>query len=406
MRFSLKTLIWAVILLALLFAGGVAWLPKPVAVEVATVTEGPLRVSVHEDGKTRIREKFTVSAPVSGRLSRIELDPGDLIEEGTLLAVILPSDPAILDARSQAEAAARVQAASAALQRAESSAEQARITHELNTTKYERAQQLKATNAISRDELDTTRSKYLASGQAVNTARFDVDIARFEVAMAQAAVRQFTDREEDADVQPFEIRSPVSGKVIRVFQESSKVVTVGAPLVELGDPQNLEIEVDVLSTDAVQIPLGAELTVEHWGGQAPLEGVVRVIEPGAFTKVSALGVEEQRVNVIADFTETPERIAALGDGYRVEARITVTELDRALLVPNSALFRHQGKWHVFKIVDKAAVLQPVQLGLQNDSHAEVIVGLAQEDQVVLYPSDDLTPGAKVKKVNAAFESSD
>ena len=275
--------------------------PAAVDVEFATATMGPLRVTVAEDGKTRIREKYTVSAPVSGRLSRIELDPGDHCSEKTLLAVILPSAPAILDARTRAEANARVQAAQSAVERAKSSSEQARITFDLNKSKFERAKKLLLSRAVSQDEFDFLKAERLASEQAFETTRFDQEIATFELKMAEAAVKQFSSDVEEYAAEPFEIMSPISGRVLRVFQESAAVVAVGTSLIELGDPSNLEIEVDVLSTDAVRIQQGSEVTVEHWGGGSPLKGYVRVVEPAAFTKISSLGVEEQRVNVIADF---------------------------------------------------------------------------------------------------------
>ena len=266
MKFTLKTLIWGTLLAAVAIVAVFAMFPKPVDVEYATATIGPLRVSVREDGKTRIREKYIVSAPVAGRLSRIELDAGDYCSEDTLLAVILPSDPEILDARQRAEAMARVQAAEAALQCAESYAEQAKINLDLNTAKFKRAESLLPTQAISRDEFDIVKAEYLASTQAIKTAAFDAEIARFELEMARAAVDQFKDQSNTISVEPFEIYSPISGHVLRVFEESSTVVAVGTPLLELGDPQNLEIEIDVLSTDAVRIKPGAELTIEHWGG--------------------------------------------------------------------------------------------------------------------------------------------
>jgi HlyD family secretion protein len=224
MRFSLKTLIWVSILLALILSGGLAMLPKPVNAEYATVEEGPLRVSVQEDGKTRIRDKYTVSAPVSGRLSRIELHAGDTCTEETLLAVIMPGDPAILDARARAEATARVQAAEATLQRSESNSEQANIKHDLNTSKYERAKDLQSKRVMSDDEFDTARADYLASAQAIKTAKFDTEISRFELEMARAAVSQFADDKGESSVKPFEIHAPIAGKILRVFQESSTVV--------------------------------------------------------------------------------------------------------------------------------------------------------------------------------------
>ena len=418
MKFSLKTLLWGFLLLSLSLFGYFMMFPEPVTVETALVTEGPLRVTVQEDGKTRIREKYIVSAPVSGQLQRIKLKPGDRCEHGTLLAVILPRNPAILDARAQAEATARVQAAEAALQRAESSADQAEISHALARSKYDRAERLLPKRAISQDEYDIARNEQMVSAQAIKTAKFDVQIAAFEVELARAALKQFSNRNEESTSdanesesageegvnEPFEIYAPTSGRVLRVMQESSAVVTVGTSLLELGEPQNLEVEIDVLSTDAVRIKLGAELTIEHWGGDSPLRGNVRVIEPGAFTKISSLGVEEQRVNIIADFDESPHRLKALGDAYRVEARITVDELDNALLIPNSALFRHQRQWHVMAVLQGKATLQRVEVGLQSESHSEVLSGLQQGDFVIVYPSDDLVPGTAVRTTSQGTQA--
>ncbi len=396
MKFTLKTLLWGVLLVAVAMVGIFALFPQPVEVEYATATIGPLRVYVQEDGKTRIREKYVVSAPVSGRMSRIELDAGDSCREETLLAVIVPSDPAMLDSRERAEAWARVQAAEAALERAKSSADQAEINFTLSSTKLERAKRLLPQNAISQDEFDVAHSEQLASAQAIKTAKFDTEIAAYELQMAKAAVDQISEPAEPVTVNPFEIHSPIAGRVLRVLQQSSAVVSVGTPLIELGDPGNLEIEIDVLSTDAVRIKPGAEMTIQHWGGESPLKAYVRVIEPAAFTKVSSLGVEEQRVNIIADFNEPPDRISRLGDGYRVEASITMQELDKALLIPNSALFRHQRQWHVLAVVNGQADLRPVVIGLQNDTHTQIIQGLTANDKVIVYPSDTLKPGTPVR----------
>ncbi|MEZ6087017.1 MAG: HlyD family efflux transporter periplasmic adaptor subunit [Pirellulaceae bacterium] len=396
MRLSIKSLIWSIVVLALGTMVLVSMFPEPVAVQAAVATVGSLRVSVQEDGKTRIREKYTVSAPVSGRLSRIELNPGDFITEQTLLAVILPSDPAFLDKRSRAEAQARLQAAQAALSRAQSRVEQARIEAKLSETKLERAEKLLPSSAMSQHEYDIVKSESLAATQAIETAEFDVEIAKFEVKMTQAALDQFSEESANEGVEPFEIHSPIYGRVLRVFEESATVVTVGTPLIEVGDPKNLEIEIDVLSTDAVRIDDGAAVTIDHWGGDRPLRGSVRVVEPGAFTKVSSLGVEEQRVNVIADFNEPAERIEALGDGYRVEASITVTEIDRALTVPNSCLFRHDRRWHVLAIVDGKAVLRDVKTGIQNDERSQILEGLVEGTLVIQYPDDQIQPGDRVR----------
>lgn len=400
MKFSLRTLIWATVLLAMLLAGGLALIPRPVNVEFAVVKEGPMKVTVQEDGKTRVREKYIVSAPVAGRISRIELDPGDeVICDETTLAVIEPSDPVMLDARTRAQAEARVRSAEAAVQRSISNSEQLTITHDLNESKFRRVERMVPNNAVSKIEFDTAKADFLASAQALKAAKFDHEIAKFELEMARAAASHFSNEPTDSTVDPFEIHSPVGGRVLRVFQESATVVNVGAPLIELGDPQNLEIEIDVLSTDAVRIRPGAELAIEHWGGKTPLKGIVRVVEPAAFTKISSLGVEEQRVNIIADFDEPPERLMTLGDGYRVEANITVSELKQTLMIPNSALFRHQRKWHVMMIVDGRAQMQPVTIGLQNDSHTQVTDGLKQADQIIVYPSDEIQAGTHVNPLS-------
>lgn len=398
MRFSIKTLLAFVLIVALGIIGFFAMNPKPIDVECAVATIGPLRETVQEDGKTRIREKYTVSTPVAGRVSRIELNAGDPCNEKTLLAVVLPSDPAILDARARAEAGARVQAAESAVERAKSNSEQTRINFDLSEAKFERAKQLQASKAISQNEYDVSKAELLVSEQAIHTARFDQEIASYELQMAKAAVKQFSG-EADKLVEPFEIYAPITGRVLRVIQESSAVVGVGTPLLELGDPGNLEIEIDVLSTDAVRIQPGSELTIEHWGGGSPLTGYVRIVEPAAFTKISSLGVEEQRVNVIADFDEPIERIQSLGDGYRVEAKITVNELAKALLIPNSALFRHDRQWHVLAVVAGEAVLKKVTIGLQNDQQSQILNGLADGDQVIEYPSDELKPGTRVRVSN-------
>lgn len=401
MKLSIKTLIWSLIILAIIVTSVFALIPRPVDVEFAVVSEGPLKVTVQEDGKTRIREKYVVSAPVSGRLSRIEWHSGDeVVGNNSLLAIILPASPRILDARELAQARAQLQVADATLQRSQTAVEQARINLELHEKSFRRAEELLPNNSVSKSDYDIARTEYLASIQAVKTAEFDSEIAQFELEMAQAAVSQFEDIDSDSAVRPFEIHAPISGKVLRVFQESSNIVAVGTALLELGDPRNLEIEIDVLSTDAVRILPGSELTLEFWGGESELKGHVRVVEPAAFTKISSLGVEEQRVNIIADFDEEPYRTASLGDGYRVEARITVKQLPAALLIPNSALFRHQRQWQVMKIVDSVAVMQQVTIGLQNESHSQIVEGLTGGEQVIVYPSDEITSGTVVRAVES------
>ncbi len=399
MKFSIKTLIWTFVFIALIIVGVMAFRPKPIDVETAKVSRSDLRITVREDGKTRIREKYIVSTPVAGRLSRIELKPGyEICDEKYRIAVILPAEPEMLDVRAKAQAQARVDQAQAAVKRAAVAAEQVQVDLDLAKAKYERAKKLIQTKAISRNEYDVSRTEFLSLTQSTRTTKFDEEIAKYELETAKAALLQFSE-DGKATGQPFEVFAPVCGHVLRVFQESATVVSVGTPLIELGDPQNLEMQIDVLSTDAVRIRPGSKLTIEHWGGERPLTGTVRLVEPAAFTKISSLGVEEQRVNIIADFDEPKERLQTLGDGYRVEAEITVKELNNVLQVPNSSLFRNQRKWHVFVVENNVAVMKEVSIGEQNETHTEVTKGLAVDEDVILYPNDKIKSQTKVNRTN-------
>jgi HlyD family secretion protein len=306
------------LVLAGLGAAGYALYPKPVPVEAAAAARSEMRVTVDEDGRTRIKERYLVSAPLAGRLERITLKEGDPVVAGeTVLASIDPVDPALLDPRSRAETEARVHANEAALQRADAMLQRANAELELAQSELQRTQHAHSSNAAKPIELEraaTAESMRMRERQAAEFAR---DIARFELDLAKAAlVRTAPDHQNEE--WRFEIQAPVSGRVLRLLQESSAVVQAGTPLVEVGDPADLEMVIDILSSDAVGIRPGAAATIEHWGGDAPLKASVRRVEPAAFTKISALGVEEQRVNVILDFEGAPEVRAGLGDAFRVE----------------------------------------------------------------------------------------
>ncbi|MCH5375355.1 MAG: HlyD family efflux transporter periplasmic adaptor subunit, partial [Planctomycetes bacterium] len=302
LRFLFRTLMLLAVLGAV--AGGLVWSfwPQPLAVELATIGRGPLRVTVDEDGKTRIRERYVVSTPLAGRLLRIDLDAGDPVLSGTTrLATIEPSDPEILDARELAQAEAKVEAAEAALARVEPTVERAKAQWEYAENELARMRKLAAKSNVSDQELDQAEMLERTSQQDLRSARFAQDVAKFELEMAKAAlIRARPAESSPADPHGFEIYSPITGRVLRLLQESETVVPAGAPLLELGDPSDLEVEVDVLSTDAVKIARGTKALLEQWGGDRPLEATVRLVEPAAFTKISALGVEEQRVNVILD----------------------------------------------------------------------------------------------------------
>jgi len=374
-----------------------AFLPKPVDVDLATPERGPLRVTVDEEGKTRIKERYVVSTPLAGRLMRIELDAGDEISAGeTLLAVVEATDPALLDPRALAEAEARVKAAEAKLKQADPARQRAKTEMQYAETELGRVRALHAKNAASKQELDQKERLFQASEQDYRAASFAEEIARFELELSQAALVQTRPNGGGSvEERRFEIHAPITGRVLRVFEESATVVAAGARLLEVGNTADLEIEVDVLSSDAVNIKPGAPVLLEQWGGETPLRGTVRLVEPSGFTKVSALGVEEQRVNVIIDFVDPPQQRPTLGDGFRVEARIIVWERADVLKVPTSALFRHGDDWAVFVVADGRAVRRPVKTGRRNGLEAEVLDGLASGTPVIIHPSDKVEDGVAV-----------
>lgn len=374
-----------------------AFFPEPVLVDLATVSRGALQVYVEEDGKTRIKERYEVASPLAGRLMRIELKPGDSVKAGkSLVALIEPSDPALLDARALAETEARVKASEAKLKQASPNLERAKVAAEFAETEFGRIRKLRDDNVATDADVEEKELVYRTRAQEFSSARFAEEIARFELEMTRAALlRTKPGSEKGAENSHFEIHSPINGRVLRVFQKSATVVSSGTELLELGDPADLEVEIDVLSFDAVKIQAGNPVSLEHWGGEEPLRGIVRLVEPSAFTKVSALGVEEQRVNVIIDFVDPYEQRESLGDAFRVEARIVVWEEADVLKIPTSALFREGEAWAVFCLRNGQAALQLVQIGQRNGLEAEVLDGLKEGDRVIIHPSDRISPGASV-----------
>jgi HlyD family secretion protein len=373
--------------------------PKPVPVDFESVARGPMEVTVDEEGKTRIKERYVVSAPLAGRLRRIALKAGDPVEAGkTVVAVIEPSDPALLDARGLAEAVARVKAAEATAAQAVPNLERAKAALEFAQSDHRRVRQLRERGGSTQQDEENAELQVRTHSEELKAAQFAEQIANYELELARAAlVRSRTDGDSASEPTNFEIRAPIDGRVLRVREESAGVVTPGTELITLGDPRDLEVEVDVLSSDSVAIKPGAPVRFEHWGGEQPLLGRVRLIEPAGFTKVSALGVEEQRVWVLADFVDPPAKREALGDGYRVEARIIVWHSDDVLKVPASALFRQGDEWAVFRDVDGHARLTGIKIGHNNGIEAEVLDGLAEGDVVIAHPSDKVVDGIRVRQ---------
>lgn len=375
-----------------------AFMPRPVAVDVAEVTRGPLRVVVEEEGQTRVRDRYVVSSPIGGRLRRVRVEEGEPTVAGqTLLAAVDPAEATIPDPRALAEAEARVRVAQAALERAKPEVERARAEYEFAETESRRITEAFERAAVSPHEMDEAQTRKRTAEASLRSAEFAEEVARFELRLAETALLRARPRSEsDPEPGAFEIRAPVDGRVLRVLQESATVVAPGTPLVEVGDPADLEIVIDVLSTDAVRIRPGAVVTLHRWGGGRPLDARVRLVEPAAFTKVSALGVEEQRVNVIADFTGPREERDGLGDAYRVEAAIEVWARDDVLRVPTSAMLRRGDRWAVFVESGGRASLRLVEVGERSAESAQVLGGLAAGERVIVYPGDQVRDGARVR----------
>ena len=328
---------------------------------------------------------------------RIDLDPGDTAEADQLLAVIHPNDPALLDARSRAESQARLESARAAVKQSEAVLKRAEAALNFATAEQKKVEQMYESGAATPKERDDAVLLRAIRMQEKQAALFAAQVARFQMKLAEAALTHTAGKGEDAPMDDrLKIQAPCTGRVLRVYAESEGFVTPGTPLLMFGNPDDLEIVVDVLSTKAVSIRPGAVVRLEHWGGDRPLRGRVRVVEPAAFTKVSSLGVEEQRVNVIIDFIDPPENRRGLGDGYRVEAAIEVWQKPDVLKIPTSALFRHEDRWAVFSVRKNKAVLTPVRIGRRNGIEAQVLEGLVQGDRLVVYPSDRIDDGTDVE----------
>lgn len=373
-----------------------AFLPAAVPVELAEARRGSLRVTVDEDGRTRLKERYLVSAPLAGQTARISLRAGDAVRAGqTLLTTIEPADPALLDVRARAEAEARVKAAEASRQVTQARLASAREAIDLARHHLDRGRQLLPRRGVTQEEYDGLEHKYRVAQEEARAAQSSLQVAAYEVELAKAAFVRTRPGGTPAEHGRLDVRSPIDGRILRVFQESAAVVQPGTRLVEVGDPADLEVEIDVLSSDAVKVVPGALTLLEHWGGDEPLHGRVRLIEPGGFLKVSALGVEEQRVNIIVDFTDPPVRRGRLGDAYRVEARIVIWEGKEVLKVPAGAVFRHADGWAVFVVEGGRAWRRPVEAGRSNGLETEVRDGLAEGETVIVYPSDRVSDGSAV-----------
>ena len=368
--------------------------PQSVPVDLTEVERGGLLVTIEEEGETRVRDRFLVSAPVAGQVLRIALEPGDSVrEDETLLATFLPAAPNPLDARSRAESEAAVGSARAALGGARAEEKRAAAALSLARAELVRNQELFEQRIVSQQAKDAAETEARAAQEALHAAEFAMASAEHHLEMTQARLLQASGV---SGSRPIEIRSPIDGVVFKRYRWSEAVVLAGEPLLELGDPRQLEIVSDLLSTDAVRVHSGDTVLIEQWGGDETLEGRVRLVEPSGFMKISALGVEEQRVNVIVDFEDPALAWERLGDGYRVEVRVVIWEGQDVVKVPTSTLFRRGDDWAVFIVESGRARLTPVEVGQRNGLEAEVVSGLEAGQEVVVHPGDTLEDGARVQ----------
>lgn len=373
-----------------------AFQPQPMMVDTGVVSYSPMVDTIDEEGRTRVHNTYVVSTPFAGRMLRVDVEPGDHVTVGeSIVAHMMPSNPDALDSRSREQARAAVSAAEAALRAAQAELNKAIADKELASSELDRARQLKSRDAITQTELDQAVRAERAADATVQTAEATIDIREAELANERARLISFNQQtlptysSELAEGEAL-VYAPISGQVLRVLQRSETTLSVGTPILEIGNIENdLEIVVELLSTDAVQVTRGQRVIVEDWGGINSLKGVVKHVEPWGFTKYSALGVEEQRVNAIVRFTDPFLKQTGLGHGFRVETRIVVWEDDNALTVPSSALFRDGASWAVFVVKDGFATQRKVEIGRNNGVQAQVIQGLEDGERVVLYPSSGL-----------------
>jgi len=390
---------WPIVVGGLIVVALVVQVVRPEAhdVETGVVARGPMRVTLDEDGQTRWRETFMVTAPVGGTLSRVQVEPGDTVARGALLATLQPGAPPLLDARTRAGLQAQVEAAQAAVGRAEAEADAVAAVARQAEVDLARTRPLVKVGAVSQAGLDAMDVAFQTARQQQAAARFAVGVARHQLDAARASLRAGAQAAGGGAATAVRIEAPVDGIVLRRPRVSAGVVQPGEPLVEIGDPTTLEVVADYLSTEAVRLAPGTRIVVDGWDDTGRvLTGRVRRVEPGGFTKISALGVEEQRVNVVVAAADTADAWASLGDGYRVRTRAVVWEGDAVLTVPLGSLFRRGDGWAVFVVEAGRAVERPVEIGHQSETAVEILRGVEEGESIVLHPGDRIADGVRVR----------
>lgn len=378
-----------------------AFMPERLKVDIVAVTKGDLLITLEGEGKTRIHDIYVVSAPIDGRITRIESEPGDIVTAGkTIIANMYPANPQFLDKRSETQARADVDGAKAALALANARVKQARAQLEYDIADYKRTQVLYQQKTVSQAHLERSELRLKTLRAELETSQSNQQVMQSRLESAQARLLKPEENTQAQDEQNEHcqicIHSPVDGRVLRILHKSESIVPVGTALVEIGDTADLEVKIEMLSTNAVRVKVGDQALIKRWGGSEDIRAQVRIIEPSGFTKVSALGVEEQRVNVILSFTDPIEKWQALGDSFRVEAAIIIDHADDVIKVPLSAIFRQNEIWSVFKVVDGTVELQAVTVGRRNDRFAEIQQGLEMGDQIITHPGNNVEDGVNVE----------
>lgn len=396
----IKNTIKIILVLAVIGSLIFAFLPEPIKVDMITVGKGDLLITMEGEGKTRIHDIYTVSAPMDGRITRIEIEPGDLVTAGeTTIANMYPANPIFLDKRTETQAKADVDGAKAALSLANSRVKQTKAQLEFDLAEYKRTEVLFKDNNVSKAGLERAELQLKTLRAELETAISNKLVMASRLEAAKARLLQpdkgelANDSDEDCQIC---IHSPVDGRVLRILHKSEGIVPIGTALVEIGDPADLEVNIEMLSTNAVKVKVGNQALIKRWGGDQDINARVKVIEPSGYTKISALGVEEQRVNVILSFTDPREKWSTLGDAFRVEAAIIIDQANDVIKVPLSALFRQNEIWSVFKVVDGMVELKTVKVGRRNDQSAEIISGLNVNDQIITHPGNAIDVGVKVE----------
>lgn len=392
LKLKKTTWLWIAAGVAVLAALAWAFSPRPVEVETAAVKQGHFEQSIEEDGRTRLKDRYTVSAPVAARVARIVLREGDRVAAGDVVAVLTPVMSSMVDERSAREATARLKAAAAGVERASARVARARISLQEAQLEKERTEKLAGEGFLSASRLDAVRLALAGARRELQVADAEREMALQEKAQAAAALQPVT--AGSSNTRPLSVRSPVSGVVLRVPQPSEATLAAGAALLDIGDPLQMEVISELLTTDAVQATAGRRVVIERWGGP-PVEGLVRRVEPAAFTKVSALGVEEQRVNVLIDVSNPPEAWRSMGDGFRVSVRIVTASIEQAVLAPLGALFPHGKGMAAYRLDGRHARLQPVEVGARNNNEAWLRSGLTEGQTVIVYPPATIRDGSKV-----------